>query len=357
MTLPKKPKFKSPFQGKSKIRTTGKAYLRNFGKGELKIAEDSVKFYVVKGRFSKQKDLVKQFQFADVEKVTLLRGELDVTLRYENLRFVIKDKKFASFSHGKISEYLNKTIQPQAPAAIAATEPLTTGQKTSPISAETTLTAKTEPASPTSSSTISLEQTPFPAPSPPATENLEKENVGEAVTLAFSAADSLFDTLVCLHERVDWRTLWGHAKLVEDKIRKLAAKKLFAGADLDGSLFLSSVAERDVAAITQEGQRLLDTLIRSFQNEQSELWKAKNAANAYFILNDIVFATAVGDTDINEEVTALTVSLSELPDAAKVKTQSILEPLAQLVKEGQREPYVDQARTAFNKQLSTMLAT
>ena len=49
------------------VKTEAKARLRNIGDGVLEFDGDVVRFYVLKGRFRKQRELVREISVADVE--------------------------------------------------------------------------------------------------------------------------------------------------------------------------------------------------------------------------------------------------------------------------------------------------
>ena len=305
MAQPKtKPMFKL-IQKKPAKQDSAKAYLRNLGKGELKFAENTLKFYTIKGRFRKQKDLAKLICLPDIQNVTLQSNELDITLKDATVNFVIKNKAFAELIYAKAKSRLEQLEELREPAAKSITAD--------------------------------------------APENEEPEST---LTPALSLVDSLFDALICLHGRVDWKKLGYHVKRFEEDLEKISERKLFEGTNLDYSLLFSAVTDRNVELISLEGYRLLETFYGSYQRDEPEFLRARNTVNTYYVLNDIILACIVGDTNMEDELVLLNASLAELSKVTGMKTDGIVESLTQLIKEQCTEPHTEEARITFKRQLS-----
>jgi hypothetical protein len=309
MTQPKpKRNFANPFQKKPTAHNSTAAYLRNVGKGKLRFADDVLKFYIVKGRITKKKDLVKQIRLADIQKVNLLANELNVTSQDTTDIVVVKDRAFAQFLYLKTSEFL------------ATNEKL----------AE--------------------------APAPITIDVITKEEPRPTLDVSFSIVDSLFDALMCLQGRVDWNQISNYVKRCEDEAKEIAVKKTLEASNIDFSLLFSAVADRNVESFSKEAYRLLKTLQERFQGAEPELQKMKTEVISYYILNDIILAKVVGDAGIEDELGLLTTYLTDWSKGTSVKVDEIITPINRLIKEQEKNSYSEEARAQFKKQLLTILA-
>jgi hypothetical protein len=143
-------------------------------------------------------------------------------------------------------------------------------------------------------------------------------------------------------------------KRSEESLKKILEKKTFADDSLDYSLLSSAVTDRNVELISQEGYRLLESFYSSFQREKPEVANLKDAIIAYYFLNDAILAYEVGDTNIEGEINQLKTYLASAPSSMSIKISEVVGPLMKIIKEERREPYAEEARTAFKTQLSTI---
>ena len=104
-----------------KPKINAKARLRNLGDGVIEFDGVFVRFYVLKGRFRKQRELALEISVADVEGVDREGNELNVTSKGIVNHFVI-DKA------GLVDEFfedINKALETQKTSGAASqTEPL-----------------------------------------------------------------------------------------------------------------------------------------------------------------------------------------------------------------------------------------
>ena len=309
MTQPKpKRNFGNPFQKKSTSHNSAIAYLRNVGKGKLRFADDVLKFYLVTGRITKKKDLAKQIRLADIQKVSLVANELNVTSQDTTDIFVIKDRAFAQFVYLKTNEFLV--------------------QREKPNEASTSVTV----------------------------DVITKEQPRPALDISLSIVDSLFDALMCLQGRIDWNQISNYVKRCEDEAREITAKKTLEASNIDFSLLFSAVTDRDVESFSKEAYRLLKTLQERFQGVEPEIIKVLTAVTSYYILNDIILANAVGDAGIEDELALLTTYLTDWSKGTSMKVDEIVEPVNHLLREQQKSSYAEEARAQFKKQLPAVLA-
>jgi hypothetical protein len=106
-----------------------KAYMRNVGKGEVEYTPNAIRFYLEKGRFSKEKTLAKEVPLADVQETVLEDKELAVTANEVTYRYVIDNRQVAQALHEKLVEFLKTGKQPAAeepatPAPVPAEAPV-----------------------------------------------------------------------------------------------------------------------------------------------------------------------------------------------------------------------------------------
>src|SRR4030042_368187 len=90
--------------------TTVKAKLGNRGSGMLEFVDNTLKFYVEKGRFKKQSEIVREIPLADIEKVTVEGKEFSVTWKGVADVFVIEKGE----SVNKVCEEINSALSVQA---------------------------------------------------------------------------------------------------------------------------------------------------------------------------------------------------------------------------------------------------
>ncbi len=307
MTRPQsKRKLQNPFE-KPSVQISSKAYLRNFGKGKLKFADDALKFYQYSGRLTKKKSLAKLIPLAKIEKVTLVSDELNVTSQGITESFVINDKAFAQFVYLKTNEFLSQpeeSKETQIPSTIEA-----------------------------------------PA----------KQQLGQTLDVSLSIIDSLFDGLMCLQGRVDWNQITNHVKKCEEDVKKID-KGIFETVNLDFSVLFSAATDRNVESFTKEAYRLLETLHGNFQGIAPEFLKAKNVVTSYYILNDTMLAVVVGDANVEDELTQLSLSLADLSKDIGLNAIEVVNPMNNLLKEKQKDPYAQEARAIFKKQVAAAMA-
>lgn len=290
-------------------------YLRNVGKGVLEFSENTLKFYVSKGRLTKKKELAKQIPFIEVENIALDSNELAVTSQGVTQRFVIEDKPFAQLIYQGFNEFKSQE----------GNEPLKQAEKTdeAPIFVQ--------------------------ALTPP------REDLGQTLVATLQVVDSLFDSLMCLQGRVDWNHISNYVKRSEEYAKKIVNKKMLETANLDFCLLVSAVADRDVELLSKEGYRLLESVYESFQRVAPESVTIKNAVESYYVLNDVAFGLAVGDADIENEHALLDTSLADLSKGTGMNVGEIVDSMSRLIRERRKEPYVEEARSAFKEQVLTIL--
>jgi hypothetical protein len=206
------------FQRQNKEQNSAKAYMRNFGKGRLELADNSLMFYLEKGTITKHKELVLQVSLAGLESAALEANELSVTVQGETKRFVIEDVTLAKTLYEKANEFSTQTqtpetqtqhetfqlpseenLQPES-AVIAAEQQATPETKSS--EPETSVTGdETQPTSTVETEKLSEEKTPerdnqqpLPATETPSSPPVEPKPLPAPIEPAIHPLESVVST-------------------------------------------------------------------------------------------------------------------------------------------------------------------
>ena len=78
--------------------TKVKAKLGNRGSGMLEFVDNTLKFYVERGRFKKQSEIIREIPLADIEKATVEGKEFSVTWKGVADVFVVEKGESANTS-------------------------------------------------------------------------------------------------------------------------------------------------------------------------------------------------------------------------------------------------------------------
>ena len=311
MTTPPNPKLKQPFRKKKSSSNIAKAYLRNFGKGQLEYTDTTLNFYVEKGRLVKKKEVAKNIPFADVESVILEKNELAVTWKGVTERFVVENSALAQLIMEKANEALKLREKSYEEQEAAVTQ----------VRAE----------------------------------------LASTIKATLSVVDSLFDILRSLHGRVDWNRMDSFVNRSE-KYLKATTHGEVALANLNFSLLSLALSDHNVEAVSKESYHLLESIQNSFKEtasgSESAIQLHLNRLNqatvqSYYVLNDIVLASVVGDEKVIEEVNQLAVLLVNLSK----ETGEVMNPdevlclVNRLCAEHEKESLIKETRAVFKKQL------
>ena len=93
---------------------TAKTRLRNVGNGIMELGDTAVKFYIVQGRFKKQKQIAKEIPLVEIETFERVENELNITWQGLTDRFVLETTELAETIHAKITKALDtqrKTLE------------------------------------------------------------------------------------------------------------------------------------------------------------------------------------------------------------------------------------------------------
>lgn len=298
---------------------TAKARLRNAGNGTLELVDNTLRFYVEKGRFRKQKQLAKDIPIADIESAERVENELSITWKGVTDRFVVEKADLAETLRTKITETLG--------------------------SQRKTVEAKE------------------------AKEEVQKQELNEltqTLSNALKITDSLFDILRSLHGRVNWNRVESHLQCSKENIRRFTDQK--GEANLDLAKLSSAIKEHLPEEISKEAHSILRALFEYFnglppQGESSAQSHptnddAKKVILAYYTLNDIILGTVVGDEEVRTESNELVAMLDDLAKGTglKINVDAVKEGVAKLGIEQAKEGVIEESRAIFAEQLKEVVA-
>lgn len=291
-------------------KSASKAYLRNFGKGELEYANGTLKFYLLKGMVLKRKELAKSIPLAETVDVCLEGKELTVNWKDSVERFVVEDASFA----GLILEQANKP------------------------------------------STTSIETLPAPTMVAPgvvlATKTESSKRIVDSGDV-FEVVDSAFDLLRSLHGNVNWDLINGSLKQLVKSAKRVGEDPAFV--DFDASWLTSAVNSHDVESIKSECLKILENVCSNHEATVSVSGSQSFAAVVliYCEFNDIFLGSLVGDEKVAEEVSKFSQGLGNFAKTRNLELdiEGIERSVGIAVAEHGRQSHVDNARAIFRAQL------
>jgi hypothetical protein len=292
-----------------------KAHLIGLGSGSLEFANNSLRFYINKGRIRKQQQLVREIEMEDVREVDLEGKELSITWKESHDIFILDDVESSDALLGKV---------------------LTTSKELKKAS-ENEIIVKPQ-----------------------------SDEVRKILSVGMDITDFLFDILRSLNGYVDWDN-------VEDLTNKSAHRLMevrdqeISFLELDFSNLKLAVNERVHQEVTKEILDLLKIIYNYFVNAESEntnlrdihpnFSDAKTTIQACYILNDIALSSILTDEDAIQEQTDLLMTLKDLGKMAnlKININSVKAIINKLCKENGKENLIIRSRKIFRNQLNGLI--
>lgn len=316
MKLPfRKPQKQQPPQP-APAGFTAKARLRNVGNGTIELVDNTIKFYVEKGRLKRQKQITKEIPFADIEAVERVENELNVTWKGVIDRFVIEQPALAETMRTKITEVLD--------AQRKALETKKEAQK-------------------------------------------QKHNdLVQALSSAVKITDSLFDILRSLQGRVDWNRVESTFKCSKETFRRFSGQK--GSVNLDYTKLSSAITAHLPDDISKEAYDILKTLFEYFTGLASHgefpaqihpnPQDAKKVILAYYTLNDIILGMVVGDEEVGKESNELVALLDDLAKDAglTIDLAAVKDAVNKLSVAQEKESVIEESRAVLMQQLNALVA-
>jgi len=292
-----------------------KAYLIGLGSGTLEFIDNTIKFHIEKGRLRKRKELVREIPMADIEGMDRVGKEISITWKGITDIFVIEETESA----GAIFKMIPKASREQKKVF------------------EDKEVAKQK-----------------------------RNEISKTVSITMNIADSLFDILRSLHGWVDWNRVEGFLKRSEENVGIVTDQEMGI-LELDFKKLSLAIEERLPEEISKEAYDLLRLLHDYFSGLISEndslkeihpnYSDARTAIQAYYLLNDIVLGTIVGDDEIGKEHNELLMTLENLSRGTglKINIDAIKDVIAKLSVEKGKESVIERSRAMFRQQLKDLI--
>ena len=292
-----------------------KAHLIGLGSGTLEFINNTIKFYIEKGRFRKRQELSREMPVSDIEAINLVGNELSITWKGSVDIFVIEKPE------------LVETILEKIPETSEEQKRLLDDKQV-------------------------VKQ--------------QSNEVSKIISAAMEIADSLFDILRSLHGWVDWNRIENLLKKSVKKVEELTDQKITL-LELDFSKLTLAINERTQEEISKETFNLLRLVYDYFTSANSEnetrkeihpnYYDAKTTIQAYYLLNDIVLGSIIGDEEIGEEQKELLLTLEDLEKSTnlKININAIKAVICKLCEETEKESFIEKSRMLFRDQLKDLI--
>ncbi len=298
--------------------TVAKARLRNVGDGVIEFTDTAVKFYVVSGRFRKQRKIERDIPLAEIESVERLGDDLSVMWKGTTETFAIKQSSQVDTVYAGLTANLAKRKE----------------------ETETHVTLN---------------------------ENETRTKLAQMTVNAIEIADFLFKILRNLHGRTDWKLVEDSYKQFEEKAVKFAslnANKL----SLDLRPLSLAIQEHRAKDAAKETFASLKALYYGFYavvtsvNGSEQLHPNPSDANhtiqSVYVVNDIMLGAIVGDEEItkeNIELLKILDDLAKLPDS-KIDVNAVKSSVEKIGTDKEKqEQFVEDIRLMLEQQLKELL--
>jgi hypothetical protein len=333
--------------------TTAKASLRDRGSGSLEFSDNTLRFYVERGRFKKTSDLVREIPLADVENAVAVDKEFSVT--WKGVADVF-DVESAESAKALCDEVNAARMQPQE-VVEAFVEP---AKPVEAKAAEVKAALREEVRE--AEEVEQVEEAPQQQPQEP----VKLFALGRMVGVALDVADSLFDVLLCLQGRVDWNRVESGLKRAEEYAEGFAGEELFT-LSLDFAGVLSAVKLRGAGEVGKEIFEVLKLMFEYFKglsvpaerlgNAHPSCEDAGKMVLAGYLLDDVALGVVVGDCEVAKEGDKLVGVLEDLSKETGVEMDAVAVKAAvgRLIAEKAGEAAVAEGRAVFRKQLEELL--
>lgn len=292
-----------------------KAHLIGVGNGTLEFVDNTVKFHTQKGRIRKRQELSREIPMSEIEAISRVGNELSITWKGSINIFVIENP-----------ELLGTVLEEIADS---------TGEQES-LSQDKEI-----------------------------VEQRSKE-VSKTIDATMEISNSLFDILRSLHGWVDWGRIENLLKKSVGKAQKLTDQKT-KWAELDFSKLTIAINAHLLEETSKETLKLLTVLYEYFTGKDSEnqtlgqlhpnFHDAKTTIQGYFLLNDIILGSIIGDEEIGEEQKELLMTLEDLAQSTKTKINinAIKTVISKLGDGKAKESVIEESRMLFRQELKDLI--
>ncbi len=256
----------------SKQENLIKSRLTNIGDGALELKDDAVKFYTETGRFKKQRKLVREIPFTEVENVERKGNDLVLTWKDTIVTFSFKK-----------------------PAQLEAVYERING--------------------------IRAQQQPQPAPESAAVVEQKPINLTQVTLNTLAMASSLFEILRNLNGRINWKLVENTYKRSEETAGLLATQET-TPLMLDVKPLSAAIQAHQANETAEKTYELLKALHDEFNKSVSSVTasdqahptpiEAKMELKALYLVNDMLLGAVVGDEKTADEGVELLKALEDL---------------------------------------------
>ena len=374
-----------------------------------------MRFYTEAGRFAKKKEIAKEIPLTEVENIFLEEKELSLEWKNSTQRFVFDNDGQAKNMFESANDFLNQSkSQPiEAPNALMAPEqrpetslpepeappePKAASQTAKTIpkvlepTVQTTEAVASEPAISQEQTEVCVPQTQVPiqpkTPEPtktrapeteaevaPQAEEIitapppvpkEEHDAGRILTALYPIVDSLFDILRNLSGKADWSSIENYVENIDDKARQVDQN--LTNSKLDVSPLMDAAKQESAGRALKETYNMLlkvnetlsESISKTIEPSQIQLQSetAKTILHLYYVLNDIILATAVGDPAVEQEITQLATMLDSLVKSTNCQLDSkvIVATLSSAKAETGTRQSIEETRALFKNQVESLLS-
>jgi hypothetical protein len=296
-------------------KPAAKASLRNLGSGTLELIDNTIKFHIEKGYFKKRKEVAREIPMTEIESITRVGNEFNITWKGVTDIFVIEETELV----GTIYELITEALKEQRKML------------------EDKEAAKQK-----------------------------RNELTKILSVAIEIVNSLFDVLRSLQGRVDWNHVEGYLKRSEENVKNFTGQKTDT-INLDFTKLSLAIKEHLPEEISKETYSILRSLYEYFsglasKNEFPEqthpnYHDAKTTILAHYILNDIILGTIVGDEEIEKESNELVMMLDDLSKGTdlKINVDAVKDIINKLGMEKGKESVIEESRAVLRQQLKELI--
>jgi hypothetical protein len=287
---------------------------------KAEIVDNTLKFFVAKGRGKKQWVNVKEIPVSEITHIENLENKLSVTWKDVTYTFFTKEK---TNPFGAVVAQINGILEEQRISQQNLQKTVETNEKTA----------------------------------------LRRSELLGAINASMNIIDLSFDILIGLQEkRINWQQL-------ETLSNGFSGNMNFTGQtlpplNLDFSKIAASVKTQLPKEASKEAFNILKDVYGYFnglnpegdtQEAKPSIQTIKTLMSGYFMLNDLLLAKCVGEKDSSRETTELDTTLQSLAEANfKVDVEELKGSIDRTSLEGDKRTLIEDSRAVFKEQLKQL---
>jgi len=197
------------------------------------------------------------------------------------------------------------------------------------------------------------------------TPQKEEYDASSALTAVYPIVDSIFDILSTLNGKVDWDIIEKNVEEVSEEAKLFSQNS--SSSEIDTSPLIKAIRKGNASEASNEAYRVLLSLMGTFKQLSSKtpdpsqtnlnFVAAKTILNAYYVLNDVIFAIVVGDPTAKEETNQLETMLNVYSNTTNVRldTKVLVDQLSKVQDEMGNQQRIEECRALFKNQVKLVL--